>query len=191
MMTRINILKDKIAITIAVIFVGLVAFDLVNRSGFRIDIFYFVPLSILFLAYLFSYGEKFFKIVILILFFIVSYLYFQSSFSVFTCRNYSDYHCLARKAIKKKNISLCEKYKGRKSTEEEYRQYCFEEISKDWHDISLCDKISDELYSSKYQCIVNIAINNNDKNLCEKIDFVPAGNTPIKENCYKKFETKP
>lgn len=193
MMIKINILKDKIAVILLMLFIGFTVFDLFSGTSFLVNIFYFIPLSILFLIYLFLiyYDEKVLKIIILILFFIILYLYFQSSLNVFTCRSYSDYHCLAKKSIKNKNILLCEKYTGRKSTEKEYKQYCFEEISKSWHDISLCNKISDELYSSKYRCIVNIAINNNDKDLCEKIDFVPAGNTPNKKSCYEKLEIKP
>lgn len=189
----LNILKDKILIILWLFFIGLVFFDSINRSSFHVNVFYFAPLAILALAYSFSFGEKIFKIIILVLFFGIAYFYFQGSLESYTCRYNSDYRCLAKKAIKSQNPSLCEKYKGRSSANKEYKTYCYIEVSKKWEDISLCDNVPKEIghYDDLYNCVRNIAKNNNDPDLCEELkdysfDKYGKGGNTVAEEDYKR-----
>lgn len=189
-MIKTNLLKSKVELIILIIFVSLAIFDLVSRSSFNVNIFYFTPLAILSSAYFFSFGEKVFKIIILILFFGISFLYFQGSLSIYTCRYNSDYSCLARKAVKDQNPSLCDMAKDDGVLDESSRAWCYRDLSKNWKDASICEKVkigeTMSYFGNYYDCISNIAVNTNNPSLCEKIEYDKKF-SPNKKECYSNF----
>lgn len=186
---------------------GYESFDVVKRLFFDVGV---VPAAPMTLAFVFSFVpslifyrfkesiKKFhIAIIALFLFVFVGLLGYQRA-SDLTCGFNYDGYCVGNKAVKTKDISLCEKVK----TTKEFGNYdnygknsCYEAISRKWDDVSLCDKIktisnqksSNPHYSQYqlYQCISNIARNTKNKELCEKIPV-----SKFKETCFRDFDKK-
>lgn len=150
--------------------------------------------------YRFKGNIKKFHIAITILFlFIFAGLFGYKQAGILTCGFNYDGFCVGDKALKLKEISLCEKVKTTKefSNFSNYGKYsCYVAMSKKWEDASLCDKIktisSEETkknlpYSrhQEYECVKNIAKNTGNKELCEKVTV-----SKYKERCYDYFKKK-
>ena len=79
-----------------------------------------------------------------------------------------DYYCVAKKAKKWADYSLCYKL-----TDNKNKNYCYVSLSYDWKDIKLCDQIigSDiPSENNRYECITNVSINSNNPQFCEKFE---------------------
>lgn len=138
--------------------------------------------------------KKFHRATIVLFLFIFVGLFSYQQAGDLTCGFNYDSYCVGNKAVKTKDISLCEKVKTTKefSNYDNYgKNSCYEAISRRWDDISLCDKIrivSDQKHYSQYQlhqCVSSIARNTKNKELCEKIPV-----SKFKEICFKNFERK-
>jgi hypothetical protein len=81
----------------------------------------------------------------------------------FTCGLNRDVDCIAEKALKKNNFSLCDK-----SWSEEDRDLCLKRVSWYSKDFSVCEAVDFE--DSYNYCLENIAANTNNPELCEKIE---------------------
>lgn len=189
------------------------SFDVVKRLFFDVGIFPVIPMTLAFIFsfvpslifYRFKESVKKFHIAIIILFlFVFVGLFGYQQAGDLTCGFNYDGYCVGSKAIKVKDISLCEKVKNSKEFGN-YDNYgknsCYEAISRRWYDIDLCDRIktisnqkSGNTHYSQYQlhqCVSNIARNTKNKELCEKI---PVSESKvfelIRERCFNDSENK-
>jgi|SRR3989344_3791719 len=110
-----------------------------------------------------------------------SALYYSLNLS--SCGFNSDVECLAKKALVSKDLTICERIET-DYLQDYKRDVCYRFISNQWEDIQLCDKIKDE--RNKYECTVNIAININDQNICDRLKS--AGTEYTKEKCLSDFQ---
>lgn len=132
--------------------------------------------------------EKYAKISSLILFFITLtisvYISTNSYYQKITCNNYSDYECVAKIALKRQDVAICDLAK------KDEVSLCYRELSRWWNDASVCEKIKVgevmEYFSEYYDCIANIAKNTNNPSLCEKINY-GGKYSPNKSHCYARF----
>ena len=76
---------------------------------------------------------------------------------------------------------LCEKV----SDDSNSRDVCYLGVSRKSIDINLCNKI--DYHYNAYKCVTNIAINTDNRNLCE---MAPAKPINLKDNCYSDFYKK-
>lgn len=124
-----------------------------------------------------------FSVVILFSLLLVSAaLYYSLNLSF--CSFNSDIECLASKALVSKDLTICERIKTDYRPQDYKRDICYRFISNQWEDVRLCDKIKDE--RNKYECTVNIAININDQNICDRLKSV--GTEYTKEKCFSDFQ---
>lgn len=86
--------------------------------------------------------------------------------------------CISHVAAHTGNYSLCEKVTDYSN----YRDVCYVGASNKLTDAGICDKI--KWNYNAYQCIANIAINTDNRNLCERAD------DDFKELCYSDFDKK-
>mgnify|MGYP001602700111 CR=1 FL=1 len=115
-----------------------------------------------------------------------------------------DYECHAAVAFNSKNPLLCNGSGGKSASD---INQCYLKLSHKWKDVSLCDNfiktamVNDSICTignkdskdrecekfestvvEKIECISSISINNNDKNLCKKLDF------PQQKFCENRFD---
>ena len=184
----------------------------VIKKLFFLEIWIF-PVAPMVLAFLFSLAPallfyqskgniKKFRIMFvgLFLFLFVGLFGYQQA-SVLTCGFNYDGYCVAGKALKTKDSSLCERVKAFEGAEDYGKNYCYVIVSKKWDDPDLCDKIriiSDQKSKNppygqyqKYQCISNIAKNAKNKEFCEKIPVSQYADVKaLKEKCLRNFDKK-
>lgn len=101
--------------------------------------------------------------------------------SIGSCET-NDYYCVAKKAKKWEDYSLCDKL-----SDNENKNDCYVSLSYDWKDIKLCDQIVGSDNSSennRYECITNVSINSNNSQFCEKFE------SRHKENCLVRFKNQ-
>jgi len=109
-------------------------------------------------------------------------LYYSLSLS--SCSFNSDIECLASNALVAKDLTICERIKTDYRPQDYRRDICYRFISNQWEDIRLCDNIKDE--RNRYECTVNIAININDQNICDRLKS--AGTEYTKKTCFSDFQ---
>ena len=158
---------------------GMILLDLFGGRDFYVNWFFAVPPFIFLIIFVFAYDEKILKIIVIALFVPALFLHAYLSLEDITCDFNNNYYCLARKALKNKDISFCEKYKGQKPL-------CYVAMSRGWHDISLCDRVPSEHYNSRYDCVTNIAVNTKTPEFCEKINYDQKF-FPNRKECYSQF----
>lgn len=153
----------------------------------------------LLLAFIFSEkNQKTARLVFLVLYLIVfsffTYSSINSYVNVATCERYEDYSCLARKAVKEDDSSLCDSARDDGAPSESRRGWCYRELSKNWKDDSICEnlKIGDvsRYFGDYYRCIRNIAKNTGNSSICEKLDYDERF-SPNKKECYKALGQEP
>lgn len=86
------------------------------------------------------------------------------------------YQCFANIALNTKNYSLCEELKERS-----YRNECYASIGNKTSDVSICNKVINDPDQFS-DCIENIAINTDNRSLCDKVD------SENKRGCYLGFD---
>lgn len=163
------------------------------------DFIVFVPFGaiilLLFFAFVFSSeNEKIAQLVFFALFLLalIAFIYYSvfSYLEKTTCRGYEDYHCIVKMAIKKQNSSLCDMAKDDGVLDESSRAWCYRDLSKNWKDASICEKVkigeAMSYFGDYYDCISNIAVNTNNPSLCEKIEYDKKF-SPNKKECYSNF----
>lgn len=99
--------------------------------------------------------------------------------SIGSCETNDD-NCVAKKAKKWQDYSLCDKLSDNKD-----KNHCYVSLSYDWKDIKLCDQIVGSDNSSennRYECITNVSINSNNPQFCEKFE------SKHKESCLVRFK---
>ena len=99
--------------------------------------------------------------------------------SIGSCET-NDYYCVAKKAKKWADYSLCDKL-----VNNENKNNCYVSLSYDWKDIKLCDQIigsDNPSENDRYECITNVSINSNNSQFCEKFE------SRHKESCLVRFK---
>lgn len=161
------------------------------------DIFVLVPFGSILLFFLLAFifsgqSERLARLIFLILYLSVFAIFIYYSASSYlekeTCRGYEDYRCIVKRAVKENNSSLCDLAKDDGVLDEASRSWCYRDLSKNWKDISICEKIVDKKlrWGDYYDCVSNIAKNTNNSSLCEKIDYDERF-SPNKKDCYSNF----
>ena len=185
-------------ILVLIIFVTVVLFLFTLGIGFLMggdsDIFTLLPISILLFVFVFSVlpslitykfynNQTAFKFVFIFSIILLLSLIGFRLISEYTCGFYVGPVCLGEKAVKKQNISLCEKIKEDPDDPPFFmRDLCYlAATDSGWKDISTCDKVYDsDLHS---ECIIKVADNVKNRQFCERIK----NNEKTKE-CYAQFE---
>jgi len=116
------------------------------------------------------------KLIIKVIIFIaIGIFIFANLFSIYFLKNYQsvgDIYRLYIKAIKNKDISLCDQIKDNKYINSEWiRAQCYSNVGIGAGDTSICDKISPDREAEKAVCYSDIGIKNKNISICEFISF--------------------
>lgn len=134
-----------------------------------------------FLLNIFYGRQNLFRIISLSLLFLSLLLSIFYIASVATCEFNTSAACLALKAIREKDPTVCEKAKW----DSVVRDICYRRFSNTWTDPEICRRISGK--SDQFDCYVNVAKNTNNSSICDNVQPTqkPYFRIVNKELCYK------
>lgn len=89
------------------------------------------------------------------------------------------YMCITEVAVETKNESLCEKIP---SVGTNWKGACYSKISKSKNDVSICEKIENEV--EKNICYFDVAIETNNSELCKRVGYKQL---PDADQCFYKI----